>query len=297
MLRLTHIVATLCLVGTVAFSGEPDKPPEVHPNVANIQLEMPVKCGELPKVVNESSGLIKSRKYHDKDVFWTHNDSGDSARIFAVDSKGKLLREVAIPDAKNRDWEEISIDAKGRLLCCDIGDNGRKRPEITLYRLPEPDALDEKEKIAAPEVFTFTYPKEHGAQDAEGLFVLGDAAYLFTKDINLTRCYKLPLPETAPKAAVEAELVGTMTAITLVTGAAISDDGKRLALLTYISVNVLDLPETEKKTHPLLTAPRRARLAIMGQCEAVAWDGDDLLITNEGGTIYRLKNAGVRPKE
>ena len=38
----------------------------------------------------ESSGIIKSKKY--PGVFWTHNDSGDSARIFAITEDGKIIK-------------------------------------------------------------------------------------------------------------------------------------------------------------------------------------------------------------
>lgn len=39
--------------------------------------------------ISESSGLVASRT-HDG-VFWTHNDSGDAPRIFAIDRSGALL--------------------------------------------------------------------------------------------------------------------------------------------------------------------------------------------------------------
>ena len=40
--------------------------------------------------ITESSGLVKSRKY--PSVYWTHNDSGDSARIFAITEIGKIIK-------------------------------------------------------------------------------------------------------------------------------------------------------------------------------------------------------------
>src|SRR5437868_5962124 len=125
-------------------------------------LNTPVEIGKLPKVVNESSGLIKSKRHAERGVFWTHNDSGDTARIFAVDLKGKLLRIVEIPGATNVDWEEITMDEQGRLIICDSGDNKRnnndgRREGVVLYRLPEPDAFDAKEKIQPPQAFHFHF--------------------------------------------------------------------------------------------------------------------------------------------
>src|SRR5207249_479334 len=137
-------------------------------------LNAPVYRGELPtERINESSGIVHSRRYPDKSIFWTHNDSGDSARIFAVDGEGHLLREVKIPKAKNVDWEEISVDDKGRLIVCDIGDNLKKRKTITLYRLMEPDALNENEEVREPQILEYRYPNGDGPFDAEALFVAG----------------------------------------------------------------------------------------------------------------------------
>jgi hypothetical protein len=261
------------------------------------QLAAPELVGQLPKVIDESSGIIKSRRYPDKNVFWTHNDSGDSARIFAVDGTGKLLREVAIPKAKNVDWEEITMDEQGRLIICDTGDNFRKRKTIELYRIKEPDALDANEKVADAETFRFRYPKGEGPFDAEAVLVRGENAYLFTKETDRTRCYRLPLPEIPPADGkpVEAVRVAESNTFSVATGAAITSDGRHVALLNYIVIVVVDLPAPFEKLPDgpaqLLTSPRRLRYAFLGQTEAIAWDGDDLVLTTEGGAVYRVAKA------
>ena len=51
--------------------------------------------------VRESSGIAASRRH--PGVFWTHNDKGDAARLYAIDGTGKLLAEFAV-DARNDDW-------------------------------------------------------------------------------------------------------------------------------------------------------------------------------------------------
>ncbi|HYF47791.1 MAG TPA: hypothetical protein VEJ63_00180 [Planctomycetota bacterium] len=272
-------------------------PAPVEPTLENMQLAAPKKACQLPDCVEESSGLVKSHKYKDHDVFWTLSDSGGKEVLYAVTSEGKLLREVGIPASKNKDWEDLSMDASGRLIIADIGDNGRKRDHIVLYRLSEPDALDPKSEAQKPEVFKYKYPEADGAHDAEALIINGECGYLFTKGMLETRCYKLPLPEKAPKDPVAVEFVASTDAVTAVTGAALSDDGKRLALVTYISIQVFDRPAKEEKPHPLFTVPRRSRLAWLGQTEAVAWDKNDLVLTTEGGAVYRVKDAGAPPKD
>jgi hypothetical protein len=280
-----------CWIAAVAFSAScaEDKAP----------LSAPELTGQLPKVVNESSGLVRSRKYPDKDVFWTHNDSGDPARIFAVESKGALLREVQIPNGKNVDWEDIAFDDGGRLVIADIGDNPRRRKSLTLYRLPEPDAFNPAEIAADAQVFHFRYPDGEGPFDAEALFVRGKFAYVLTKDQKSTRCYRLPLPEKPPQDGkpVVAEFIGATEKIATVTGADLSPDGRHLALVTYLAVRVTDLQEpfgsgdAKAAAAGLFDKPSRTRIGFLGQTEAVAWDGDDLVLTTEAGAIYRIRKA------
>ena len=262
-------------------------------------LAAPVSIGHLPKVIDESSGLIASRRHPGKDVFWTHNDSGDTARIFAVNSTGKLLRTVDLPHAENVDWEEITMDELGRIIVCDCGDNNRdnnngKRNGVVLYRFPEPDAFNLNEAPPEPEVFRFRYPTGDGPFDAEGVFTRGGNAYLFTKQIEGTSLYRLPLPEKAPGDTVAMTRVCRSKAFNVVTGAALSNDGLHLALINYITITVIDLAEPFEKLKPgvngelpLFDFPRRSVNAWLGQTEAVAWDGDDLVLTTEGGDIFR----------
>ncbi len=49
------------------------------------------------KAINESSGLARSQ--HHPDHYWTHNDSGDTPRLFLIDRK---------------DARDASVKSKGR---------------------------------------------------------------------------------------------------------------------------------------------------------------------------------------
>src|SRR5215212_9666582 len=62
--------------------------------------------------ITESSGILESRRY--PGVFWTHNDSGNPAEIFAITGTGKLLMKFPIR-ATNVDWEDIATDDAGHL--------------------------------------------------------------------------------------------------------------------------------------------------------------------------------------
>jgi len=57
--------------------------------------------------IDEASGIAASRK--NEDVLWTHNDSGDTNRIFAFDTQGRHLGFYIIKGAGNRDWEDMAV--------------------------------------------------------------------------------------------------------------------------------------------------------------------------------------------
>ncbi len=62
-------------------------------NQTSINYSEPKVVGEIKsKEIKESSGLAASKCTDD--VFWTHNDSGDDAFIFAINSKGKKLATI-----------------------------------------------------------------------------------------------------------------------------------------------------------------------------------------------------------
>jgi hypothetical protein len=134
----------------------------------------PVAMAEIP----ESSGLAVSRRT--PGLLWSHNDSGNAAVLFAFDATGLMRGRVRVP-ILTRDWEDISAascPAGDCLYLADIGDNKAVRPQIQIYRVPEPAAGDAG--TAPPDVFTATYAD--GPHDAEALFVARADLFIITKD-------------------------------------------------------------------------------------------------------------------
>ena len=124
--------------------------------------------------INESSGLAASILY--KDAFWTHNDSGDSARIFLFNKSGDTLAVVNIKGTRAVDWEDIASFKRGTenyILIADTGDNGRKREHCLLYLVREPAGIDTTAKEALTlEVepsLTIRFSYEDGPHDCEAV--------------------------------------------------------------------------------------------------------------------------------
>lgn len=258
------------------------------------QERVNVVHGEL----NESSGITRSGR--SADVFWTHNDSGGKSVLYAFDLKGKVLGTLRLTGAKNRDWEDMAIGPGPKpkqpyLYVGDIGDNGRRRESISIYRVLEPAKLNpDGDKTAAVEKFEFTYPGT--PHDAEAMFVhpkSGDL-YIVTKtrrkekpvvfkaaaphkagtSRELTKVRELDLPDDA---------VGSM--LGRITGAAISPDGSRVVLCGYSISYEGVLPKNAKSFDEIFAQswnPLNLGQRAQGEGATYAADGLTLIATSEG---------------
>src|SRR5688500_2031820 len=112
--RFWSIAATSILLG-FAF---PQPASTEDSGILPIQVGKAIRVAMLANEdITESSGIAISQRL--TDTFWTHNDSGDSPRLFAFDSKGKDLGACELRDAEALDWEDITSfkrDGKGWLL-------------------------------------------------------------------------------------------------------------------------------------------------------------------------------------
>ena len=218
----------------------------------------------------ESSGLAVSGRH--PDVLWTNVDGGSIAQVTAVDSRGRSVATVTLPGIDPYDPEALAPSfpgsGKAELYLGDIGDNRRSRPDVSVFRFPEPKTL--RDTTVEPTWYRFTYPD--GPHDAEALLVgPGGRIMIATKAFSGGRLYR------APKKLVTAdEGTNRLTALaevpTLVTDGAFLPDG-RFVLRTYGSVYVYDRPGHEVASDELPLQP---------QGESVAADGDRLLVGSEG---------------
>lgn len=239
---------------------------------------------ELPRDLHESSGAAWSRRT--PGLLWTHDDSGQPV-VFGVDSGGVERARVRVTGATNVNWEDIAqaaCPAGSCLYVGDIGDNQARRPGITVYRVPEPDAT--AAATAPAEAFGATYPD--GPQDAEAMFVLGGAVYVATKgETGPAGLYRFPQP-LRPGASVVLEKVASLSNAALkrherITGGSASADGRWIALRTLRS---LSFYRTEGGAVRTLASPRVMDLSPLNEAqgEGVGFgDGGAVFLTSEGG--------------
>ena len=233
--------------------------------------------------IDESSGLGTS-SYGDG-IVYTHNDSGDTARFFAVNSSGATVAIYTLKGATAHDWEDMDTgtDASGKpvLYFGDIGDNSAKRTEIDVYQVPEPRGPSAN----VPWIrYRFAYPD--GPHNAETLMVDPHTHRIFIASkaaIGDGLLYEAPAVLSTTAMNELAIVVPQRTVPMLTTSGDISPDGKLMVLLTYFAAywsagvngELHEFPVTEQR-----------------QDEAIAFtrDGKSVLVGSEGvhSAVYRI---------
>jgi hypothetical protein len=234
----------------------------------------------------ELSGLVLS---HERPgVLWTHNDSGDSARLLAVSTSGRTVAVVALSGAENVDWEDIANGPGGALLVGDIGDNLARRPSVVVYRVAEPQTpASTGRTVAVAARYELRYPD--GSRDAEALLFdrARRAIVIVTKSFGgEARVYSARRPSSRQVTTLRRDATITLGAGGAVTAGDVSADGRTIALRTYDQAFVWRRRTGETIAAALRRRPCRADADLLreGQGEALALtrDGRAFITVPEG---------------
>ena len=217
--------------------------------------------------ITESSGLALSRRH--PHVVWTANDSGDGARVFAVDTRTGRTVGVHRFAADVVDVEALAMAPDGRLLVGDVGDNGATRSVVRVYSFAEPALGDTSGAAVA---WPLAYPD--GPHDAESLAVspVTGRVYLVTK-AQAGAVFALP---AHPSSSAVNRLTEVAAAPSVATDAVFLADGSALAVRTYTSLVLLDGRSFQRTARSLLPPQPQ------GETLALAPGGAGLLAGSEG---------------
>ncbi|WP_115461123.1 SdiA-regulated domain-containing protein [Winogradskyella aurantiaca] len=188
--------------------------------------------GQLKVICQTESDLkeISAVEYDSKHkVFWVIQDSGNSNELIAINDQGKTTHRLKLKDTKNKDWEDLTIDAKGNLYIGDFGNNDKQRNTYKIYKVKESDL---NQLHVQPELIAFKLPKDSNEKNFEGYFLFKNHFYLFTKEEGKTAVYKVPNEQGEHKA----KKIGSHKfheKQSKVTSAAISMDGSTVVLLNH----------------------------------------------------------------
>lgn len=212
------VIAAPFVAGTLSASA-------ADPNVV-LRFEDPA--------ILESSGLVVT-----DDLVVTMNDSGDSARVFAVDpSTGQTLGTISY-GGQARDVEALAPGDAGTVWVADIGDNLGKRHDISVAEVPVGPA------DATVQAATYPLAFESGPRDAEALLrhpgtgrlyvvskgVLGGQFFAAPERLSTQRSNRLTPIGDAPG---------------LVTDGAFFPDGEHLIVRNYGRATVYTFPDLEQ---------------------------------------------------
>ncbi|MGH7597591.1 MAG: hypothetical protein ACREOI_14655 [bacterium] len=267
-----------------------------------------VDCGLIEyDRINEASGIAASRQ--NPGVLWTHNDSGDKNRLFALNTKGKHLGVYTIAGVAARDWEDIAtgpgpVEGQHYLYIGDIGDNGREYEYKYIYRIPEPKVDSSQAPVDTTpfgaETIAVFYPRAN--YDAETLMVdpLTKDIYILTKGDTSSHVFRAAYPQSL-KRGTRLEQVATLP-LGWVVGGDISPSGNEILVKTYPAVYYWQRSFEQTLWHAFDKAPIQMPYIWEPQGEAVGWKSDGMgyyTISEELGHIpahlYFYPRLSVKP--
>lgn len=262
----------------------------------------------LDSQLAEISGLAASRRH--RGVLWLHDDGGNPARLFAINTDGDRLATVRVEGVVKTDWEDMAafrLNGRNYLLIADTGDNGGLRRTLQLHAIEEPAQL-ENARLKPAWSIAFRWPD--GPRDCEAVAVdeRNGRILLVSKKRQPPELFALPL---GPHRGIQtAQRVGTLAGVpkpgaeelrgdarqarimNQVTAADVSPDGRTLAVMTYRSLLLYPRRSDQSWAQAIAAKPKVSALPWLPQAEAMGWaaDGKALYVTGEfiPAPLYRV---------
>lgn len=268
----------------------------------------------LPEALKEVSGMVRTPTGD----LWMLNDSKNPPELFRFDPFTKKLIETRRLPIPNRDWEDLAADDQGNLYIGDFGNNRNARRDLCIFRYnPSTHALDSIQ-FKYPDQTEFAPTDEKNWNfNCEAMVFYRDSLHLFSKNSFkgnfYTKHYVLP----ATPGNYVAELRDSICIKNrVVTGAALSRDGKTLALtgyiigkkwglLPYTKANVFFFSDFEGSDflHGQQKRKRLPKFLIARQYESVTqWEDDCWMVANEGRkpqfqAVWRVKKSRMEQEK
>ena len=290
------IFHALAATFAAAAAALPSAPPALLDAACDERLVLRQGGTVASAELNEISGVVESRSR--TGVLWVHNDSGDTARIFAIGLNGRTLGIFSLAGIQARDWEDIAAGpgpGGSSLYVSDIGDNDEERQTVTVLRLREP-AVDPQTSspvtstITIVDELTLRYPG--GPHNAEALIVdprSGELVIVTKEPDGRALVFRAPagLADGSETLLRRVALL-SLGFGTLVTGADVTRSGSVVTLRTYGSVLLYARPAGKPLWAAFRTKPCSGLAPPERQGEAIA--------LRTGGRAYVTIGEGEHPR-
>ena len=241
--------------------------------------------GSINNSIKEASAAETTPQ---SDLIWTIEDSGNDSDLLGLDSSGKIVKKVAITNASNIDWEDLTSDKDGNIYIGDFGNNNEKRKHFRILKINHNDLNND---TAEAEIIDFTVPKKKYSKDFEAFFLYNNSFYIFSKETKKFITLKVPNIPGKHEAVLRSDfnLDGKNNKIT---AADISDDGESIVLLNHDKVwKITNFKNDDFFSGNIEELPFDHNSQKEGICfknEAMVYITDERN-GDEGGNIYSFK--------
>ncbi|MEJ7643252.1 MAG: hypothetical protein WKF87_01540 [Chryseolinea sp.] len=235
-----------------------------------------------PKKLGEVSGLAAS--FSNKGLLWTHNDSGNDAEVYLIDTETRIRQTYVLDGVDNRDWEDIAIGpgpdpSRHYLYVADIGDNLAIHSNKYIYRFEEPVFSEASEgaekKITITAFDTIVFQLSDSKRDTEALLIDPKTKdlYVISKYSDPNYIYQIRYPYASGD-IITANRVGSLNLRTI-TSAAISSTGNEILIKNYRHIYYWKNIDSLSVLDVLKQLPVEVPYEVEPQGEAIAWSADD----------------------
>ena len=285
LIAAVPLLAAAVLVGSAfpaSATGQAAAPPATPTASSSAPAAATGLCRLADPRLPELSGLVSAG-----DRLLAMNDGGSRLELYVLDTGCRVV-DVRTAAIDPYDPEDLALGGDGSIWFADIGDNRASRATVALLAM-RPDGSTTVERLAYPD----------GPHDAEALLLAPDGTpYLVTKDVTgLSGVYRPASPPVQGRTTALTKVATvrlTPTGTTggpagpigqlLVTGGAVSRDGRLIALRTYTDAYVWPLTGSDV-AGALAGAPRRIALPPEPQGEAISFTEDDASLVVAGETV------------
>lgn len=258
---------------------------------SNITGHLRLKC------MDEISGIAASGI--NKNLYYIHNDSGDTSRFFAILPSGEVRSTIYFKgDPKEEfgvhDCEDIAVGpgpAKGKsyVYLGDIGDNYSVRKYLTVYRMEE-QTYWMKDSIAHTQAYPIHLKYPDGPKDAETLMVdpVEKLIYIVSKRQDSVTVYTTPLiykvNDTVTLTKRSKLYFPGLKVLKWITAGDISKDGQQVLLKSYTHVYYWRRQNNEPIWQTMQRKPRQLPYTQERQGEGIGFnpDGNGYYTCSEG---------------
>lgn len=250
------------------------------------------------KEMNEISGIAASGI--NQNLYYIHNDSGDTSRFFAILPTGELKSTIYFKGDPRAgygvfDCEDIAVGpgpAKGKsyVYMGDIGDNYSARPYITVYRMLEKKEWATKSKSNAEDAAPIHLKYPDGPKDAETLMIdpIEKLMYIVSKRQDSVTVYTTPLNYKVNDTVMMTKrcklFFKGLKLFKWITAGDISKDGQQVLIKSYTKVYYWKRNGDEPIWQTVQRVPQQLPYTQEKQGEAIGFtpDGKGYYTCSEG---------------